>query len=160
LASCPAAPAVSRTSANSTSWEQAESIARQYETSAAGGRDAEAAMSLLTVKDAVDSYIADARARELVDETARKLSTSFAKQLLFIRFLRDLSTKHLSKWRSTSMSMGHPSPDFGPSGNVALQTFRSIVRLNRNTREREIVMMRWGSDSLLGQRPDNRHLNH
>lgn len=39
---------------------------------------------------------------------------------------------------------GPSVPDFGPSWNVAPQTFRPIVRLNRDTREREIVMMRWG----------------
>ena len=31
-----------------------------------------------------------------------------------------------------------------PSYNAALQTFQPVVRLNLNTREREIVMMRWG----------------
>jgi hypothetical protein len=38
-----------RTSAKTTSWEQAEHLARQYEASAAGGRDMEAAMALPTV---------------------------------------------------------------------------------------------------------------
>jgi len=62
-----------RTSAKTTSWEQAEGIARQYEVAAAGGKDMEAAMALPTVKDAVDAYLADARARGLVDDTVRKL---------------------------------------------------------------------------------------
>jgi putative SOS response-associated peptidase YedK len=35
-------------------------------------------------------------------------------------------------------------PDFGPSWNVAPQTFQPVVRLNRDTGEREIVLMRWG----------------
>jgi putative SOS response-associated peptidase YedK len=35
-------------------------------------------------------------------------------------------------------------PDFGPSWNVAPQTFQPIVRLNRDAGEREIVLMRWG----------------
>jgi putative SOS response-associated peptidase YedK len=35
-------------------------------------------------------------------------------------------------------------PDFRPSWNVAPQTFQPIVRLNRDTGEREIVLMRWG----------------
>ena len=35
------------------------------------------------------------------------------------------------------------SPDFGPSWNVAPQTFQPIVRLNHDTGEREIVLMRW-----------------
>src|SRR6266702_1710132 len=39
---------------------------------------------------------------------------------------------------------GPSVPDFGPSWNVAPQTFKPVVRLNRDTREGEIVMMRWG----------------
>jgi hypothetical protein len=44
-----------RNSAKTTSLEQAEGIVRQYEIAAAGGKDMEAAMSLPTVKDAVDA---------------------------------------------------------------------------------------------------------
>ena len=39
---------------------------------------------------------------------------------------------------------GPSLPDFGPSYNVAPQTFQPVLRLNRDTGEREIVMMRWG----------------
>jgi putative SOS response-associated peptidase YedK len=39
---------------------------------------------------------------------------------------------------------GPSLPDFGPSWNVAPQTFQPIVRLNRDSGEREIVLMRWG----------------
>jgi putative SOS response-associated peptidase YedK len=39
---------------------------------------------------------------------------------------------------------GPSLPDFGPSWNVAPQTFQPIVRLNRDTGERELVLMRWG----------------
>jgi putative SOS response-associated peptidase YedK len=39
---------------------------------------------------------------------------------------------------------GSSLPDFGPSWNVAPQTFQPIVRLNRDTEERELVLMRWG----------------
>ena len=35
-------------------------------------------------------------------------------------------------------------PDFLPSWNVAPQTFQPVVRLNRESGEREIVLMRWG----------------
>src|SRR5213080_4061022 len=35
-------------------------------------------------------------------------------------------------------------PDLGFSYNVAPQTFQPVIRLNRDTGEREIVMMRWG----------------
>jgi putative SOS response-associated peptidase YedK len=39
---------------------------------------------------------------------------------------------------------GPSLPDFGPSWNVAPQTFQPVVRLNRDTGDREIVLMRWG----------------
>jgi putative SOS response-associated peptidase YedK len=35
-------------------------------------------------------------------------------------------------------------PDFGESFNVAPQTFQPVIRLNRDSGEREIVLMRWG----------------
>jgi putative SOS response-associated peptidase YedK len=35
-------------------------------------------------------------------------------------------------------------PGYGPSWNAAPQTFQPVIRLNRDTGEREIVMMRWG----------------
>jgi hypothetical protein len=35
-------------------------------------------------------------------------------------------------------------PDLRPSWNVAPQTFQPVVRLNRDTGEREFVLMRWG----------------
>src|ERR1700689_2398236 len=66
-----------RTSARTTSFEQAEALARQYEASAAGGKDMEAAMELPTVTDAVDSYLADAHARGLAKSTLSKLTYIF-----------------------------------------------------------------------------------
>jgi putative SOS response-associated peptidase YedK len=39
---------------------------------------------------------------------------------------------------------GRSLPDFGPSWNVAPQTFQPVIRLNRDTGERELVLMRWG----------------
>jgi putative SOS response-associated peptidase YedK len=39
---------------------------------------------------------------------------------------------------------GPSVPDFGESYNVAPQTFQPVIRLNRDTGEREIVLMRWG----------------
>ena len=35
-------------------------------------------------------------------------------------------------------------PDFGPSWNVAPRPSQPIVRLNRDTGQRELVLMRWG----------------
>src|ERR1700759_2828275 len=52
-------------------------------------------------------------------------------------------------------------PEFGPSWSVAPQTFQPIVRLNRDTGEREIVLMRWGlipfwsNDEKIGLRTIN-----
>ena len=94
-----------RVSARTTNWEDAEGIARQYEASAASGKDMEAAMSLPSVETAVAEYLADARARGLAEDTIRKLSTIFKKQLVDfckeqqIHFLRDLKTKELTQWR-------------------------------------------------------------
>lgn len=39
---------------------------------------------------------------------------------------------------------GPVMPDFGPSWNVAPQTLQPVIRLNADTGEREIVLMRWG----------------
>jgi putative SOS response-associated peptidase YedK len=56
---------------------------------------------------------------------------------------------------------GPSLPDFGPSWNVAPQTFQPVVRLNRDTGERELVLMRWGlipswaKDSKIGLRTIN-----
>jgi len=39
---------------------------------------------------------------------------------------------------------GPSLPDFGPSWNVAPQTFQPVIRLPRDTGQREVVLMRWG----------------
>ncbi len=53
----------------------------------------------------------------------------------------------------------HPEsfPDLGVSYNVAPQTFQPIVRLNRDTGEREIVMMRWGLLPFWAKEPSFAH---
>jgi putative SOS response-associated peptidase YedK len=40
---------------------------------------------------------------------------------------------------------GPSVPDFGESYNVAPQSFQPVIRLNRDTGQREIVLMRWVS---------------
>jgi putative SOS response-associated peptidase YedK len=56
---------------------------------------------------------------------------------------------------------GPSLPEFGPSWNVAPQTFQPIIRLNRDTGEREAVLMRWGlipfwsNDEKIGLRTIN-----
>lgn len=42
------------------------------------------------------------------------------------------------------ISPNHRLPVFGPSFNVAPQTFQPVVRRNLETGEREIILMRWG----------------
>jgi hypothetical protein len=93
-----------RVSAKTSSWEQAEGVARQYETAAAGGKDMEATMSVAHGEGCRGRLLGcDARARGLVEDTIRKLTTIFEKQLLAfceqeeIRFLRDLKTKDLTQ---------------------------------------------------------------
>ncbi|HTF63086.1 MAG TPA: SOS response-associated peptidase family protein [Edaphobacter sp.] len=51
---------------------------------------------------------------------------------------------------------GPSLPDFGPSWNVAPQTFQPVIRLNRDTGEREIVLMRWGLVLLANSPPTRR----
>jgi putative SOS response-associated peptidase YedK len=51
---------------------------------------------------------------------------------------------------------GPSLPDFGPSWNVTPQTFQPIVRLNRDTGEREIVLMRWGLIPFWAKDPKHR----
>ena len=59
------------------------------------------------------------------------------------------------------MAAGIPPFDIEPSYNIAPQTFQPVVRLNRDSREREIVMMRWGlipywsKDEKIGHRTIN-----
>ncbi|MGC2236074.1 MAG: SOS response-associated peptidase [Pyrinomonadaceae bacterium] len=56
---------------------------------------------------------------------------------------------------------GPSLPDFGPSWNIAPQTFQPVVRLSRESGEREIVLMRWGlipywsKDAKMGLRSIN-----
>jgi hypothetical protein len=46
---------------------------------------------------------------------------------------------------------GPVMPDFGPSWNVAPQTFQPVVHLNRDTGDRKLVLMRWGLIPFLGE---------
>ena len=50
---------------------------------------------------------------------------------------------------------GPSVPDFAPSWNVAPQTFQPIIRLNRDTREREIVMIRWTNSEAAHEVSEN-----
>jgi len=57
------------------------------------------------------------------------------------RYVRKTTRRQLAQWFGVDVS---ELPDFGPSYNVAPQTFQPIVRLNRDTGQREIVLLRWG----------------
>ena len=96
-----------RVSARTRSWEQAELMARKYERSALGGENVEKAHQLPTVREAVAAYLNDAEARGLAPATRQKLRHIFEGQLLAFceendtRFLRDLSPRNLTDWRSS-----------------------------------------------------------
>lgn len=57
------------------------------------------------------------------------------------RYVLKTTRRHLAQWFGVDAS---EVPEFGPSYNVAPQTFQPIVRLNRVTGQREIVLLRWG----------------
>ena len=96
-----------RVSAKTRSWEQAEGLARKYEISAVGGDEVKEARTLPTLKEAVNGYLSDAKARGLASATIQKLEHIFKKQLLSfadqhrIVFLRDVNVRNMTEWRST-----------------------------------------------------------
>ena len=57
------------------------------------------------------------------------------------RYVRKRARRQLAQWFGADEA---DLPEFGPSYNVAPQTFQPVVRLNRDTGQREIVLMRWG----------------
>jgi hypothetical protein len=65
-----------RKTAKTRSWEKAEELKRKWE-EAAGPKKVE----VVTIEEAVDAYLADAKARELRDSTLYKLKIIFQKQL-------------------------------------------------------------------------------
>ena len=107
MGTVPGRPGSMRVSAKTRSWEQAESLARKYEITAAGGDEIKEARTLPTVKEAVKGYLSDAEARGLAPATIQKLEHIFRKQLLAfadqhrIIFLRDVNVRNMTEWRST-----------------------------------------------------------
>ena len=51
-------------------------------------------------------------------------------------------------------------PWFAPTYNAAPQSTQPVVRLNNETGKREFALMRWGPDSLLGERCQGWLLDH
>ncbi len=57
------------------------------------------------------------------------------------RYVRRATKKATADW----FGIDHEHlPEFGPSFNIAPQTFQPVVRLSPNSGEREVVLMRWG----------------
>jgi putative SOS response-associated peptidase YedK len=57
------------------------------------------------------------------------------------RYVLKTTRRELAQWFGIDIS---ELPQFGPSYNVAPQTFQPIVRLNRDTGQKEIALLRWG----------------
>jgi putative SOS response-associated peptidase YedK len=55
--------------------------------------------------------------------------------------VRKSTRREIANWFAAADLEG---VEWGPSYNVAPQTFQPVVRLNRDTGQREIVLMRWG----------------
>jgi putative SOS response-associated peptidase YedK len=58
------------------------------------------------------------------------------------RYVRKSTRREIANWFAAADD-AH-GVEWGPSYNVAPQTFQPVVRLNRDTGQREIVLMRWG----------------
>lgn len=91
-----------RKSAKTRSWEKAEELKRRWE-EAENPRKAEP----ISVEEAVEAYLGDAKARELRESTIRKLETIFRKQFLGwarangFRLLKEIDLPRLRRFRST-----------------------------------------------------------
>ena len=57
------------------------------------------------------------------------------------RYVRKTTRREIAAWFAAEDAEG---VEWGASYNVAPQTFQPVVRLNRETGQREIVLMRWG----------------
>jgi putative SOS response-associated peptidase YedK len=57
------------------------------------------------------------------------------------RYVLKTTRRELAQWFGVDVA---ELPEFGPSYNVAPQTFQPIVRLHRDTGLREVALLRWG----------------
>ena len=60
------------------------------------------------------------------------------------RYVRKSTRREVAAWFGIEPGMDHDSNVWGASYNIAPQSFQPVVRLNRDTATREIVLMRWG----------------
>lgn len=91
-----------RKTAHTRSWEKAEDTKRQWEIADKPQKDAP-----VRIDDAVESYLTDAKARELKAATLYKLEGVFRKQFLTwtnkkgLRYLKELNVTFLREFRAT-----------------------------------------------------------
>ena len=61
------------------------------------------------------------------------------------RYGRRADKQRIAEWMQThNTNVFEDESPFAPSYNVAPQTFQPVVRLSRDTGERELAVMRWG----------------
>ena len=90
-----------RKTAKTRSWEKAEELKRRWEEAESPKK-----IDLVTIEQAVEAYLADAKARELRDATLYKLEIIFRKQFLAwvrdkgLRFLKEIDLSLLRDYRA------------------------------------------------------------
>jgi len=91
-----------RRTAKTRSWEKAEELKRAWEVAASPKK-----LEAVTLEEAVEAYLADAKARELRPATLYKLQIIFRKQFLAwakdkgLRFLKEIDLSLLRDYRAT-----------------------------------------------------------
>ncbi len=91
-----------RKSAKTRSWEKAEDMKRDWEQAASPKKP-----EPVTIEEAIEAYLADAKARELREATLYKLGIIFRKQFLAwvrdkgLRFLKEIDLALLRDYRAT-----------------------------------------------------------
>lgn len=96
-----------RRSLQTASWERAQNLAHEIEIADDPKAVPAQKEEPVTLKQAVDEYLADARARELADSTLSKLETIFRKQFLVwakaegYTLLRELDLRSIQTFRAT-----------------------------------------------------------
>ena len=91
-----------RRTAKTRSWEKAEELKRAWEAAAGPNK-----LDAVTLDEAVEAYLTDAKARELRQATLYKLQIIFRKQFLAwvkdkgLRFLKEIDLSLLRDYRAT-----------------------------------------------------------
>ena len=76
------------------------------------------------------------------------------------RYVRKSTRREVAAWFGIAPGMDHDRNVWGASYNIAPQSFQPVIRLNRDTATREIVLMRWGPGALLVKRRQDRLQHH